>query len=864
MYKRGFVMGLCVVLLASLVFALNVGKKSNIEQNYGTGENLAGQVNISLSNDLASGKFKAIFEKTGYSEEKFSNLTIKEIFDLQDVNYVCKPDARKCYDEYSLSNKESEKSIDISAGDEKIVAFKFSGRGTVFESMAFSIDVNNSESCNNPLQIDLLDDGIIDWQATKMTDKFTCAEETGCFDTSASTDRADIGTAPYCEKVTLPASSKFKLGAWVKKGSNPTWDDVGVGLLTMALYSIDGSELDSCELDEPSTSGGLIDCIIDDYENTEEQDFFVCIYASQNTNYEIKYEDEEPICGISAYPSSNNVYEHDFYIYASTPKYDKIGAIDESSFDDIDNKIEDYISDVYNNNCTSGCKIPMRFIAGSDTTINISNIDLAYSDTLRRHEESVWDAQKEPLRLDTNYSIVRLDAIGISTPQISGNYDMRLYLNDNLINRTRINVTRFMPIVGVYPSLATLKTETTFQVVLKQAYNVSSYFWNFGDGTILTTTENRASHAYNGSGTYTMKVSVVISGKNYSGEFSINVMSARDSANATLARYQNNLNFFERQIGNLSSWAQTAIKEQIGFSDMNSKILSLKQRYLAASSETQFLAILNNLSEMRVPSSINIISQPELPYYLDYNLIDIAKLSRLGAGATADKQKISSWLNNNFDLKIEFKILNLVYDDGEENLGSLVKLKLAPKVSQTGKLYVVIDGASSFKDTGWQNMNDSFGAIFSDVSAKEIEFLNYDAASLQDIRVHIAPEFSKLAIEVICNANGVCEKGLGENKRTCPQDCGSIWTNALLTVLIIIVLGVGAWLGIVWWYRMNYEKRLFKEKSELFNIMNFRKAGKEQGLERKQIIEELKKQGWNTEQIGYGFMQVEESIFARL
>ena len=102
--------------------------------------------------------------------------------------------------------------------DENITAFVLYGRIQDVTSLSFDVVVNNEFSCTNPLEIDILSDGVIEWKSDVYSNNFTCTygQGFGCFDSSESLSEVYIGKTPYCGKITLLPRGRFKLGAWVR------------------------------------------------------------------------------------------------------------------------------------------------------------------------------------------------------------------------------------------------------------------------------------------------------------------------------------------------------------------------------------------------------------------------------------------------------------------------------------------------------------------------------------------------------------------------------------------------------------------------------------------------------------------------
>jgi len=859
MFKRGLILGLVLLLAVSLVFGISAGK-SHINTDYNTGEFLSGGINVSFNNDLASGRLDAVFSRDdGYSKESFSKQTLKQVLDQNAIAYTCNPS--NCFDDYSMFDASSDKSIVINNG-EKIIGFKMTGNNVQFQGLSFSIDASNPPNCRSPLQIDLFDDGIIDWQATKMTEDYSCYTGTGCFSSTAASEDAVITTEPYCELISLPASQKYSLEAWVKKGSDE-WSD---GMLQMYLYSSDGSELGSCDLPEPSINGGIVSCAVElDYQNTERQEYYVCVSSAEDvTGYKTKTESSGKICGIATYPSYGIEATNDFYISAKTPTFDNIGTLTEEDFEDINGQVGTYLDMLYAGNCSAGCKIPVRFISNSSANVRVYDSNLLYRTTVTKSEDKIYSADKIPLKLTTaKKSMIDLGAFGVKVPGSAGDYSMDLYFGSELVDQADISVESFNPLFGVYPTIAVLKIPTNFIAVLRDK-NVSAlmYTWDFGDGSSLETFENKASHSYNSSGTYRVSVKMTTLKGNASAESDVGVASARDSVSIAINRYEDRLAKLESQIKILPSWVQPGVQNNLGLTTLPSKIASAKQGYQRASSDEQYVAILNDLAGIRVPSSLEIYRPTSVQYFVDYNLIDADKLSVLGAGTSANAANIGAWMNTNVDLSLEYRKITAVYDEGREAFGVLATLTITPK-QEGNKTFLVIEGDSSFKEQA-TNMNGSFGIAYDTLSQRSVEFLNYGAESFSDVIIYMSPEFSVLggAVSVECNIDGVCSEG--ETAENCPEDCRSIWSRAIMIVVLIILLGAGAAFGLLWWYKRNYENRLFKERTDLFNIMNFIRAAKAQNILRKEIYSKLKGQGWSSEQISYGFMQVEGSFYAKL
>ena len=59
------------------------------------------------------------------------------------------------------------------------------------------------------------------------------------------------------------------------------------------------------------------------------------------------------------------------------------------------------------------------------------------------------------------------------------------------------------------------------------------------------------------------------------------------------------------------------------------------------------------------------------------------------------------------------------------------------------------------------------------------------------------------------------------------------------------------------WYKKKYESHLFKDKNDLYNIINFIYNSRMSGLSDKQIKVKLEDSGWAGEQVSFAFKKID-------
>jgi hypothetical protein len=85
----------------------------------------------------------------------------------------------------------------------------------------------------------------------------------------------------------------------------------------------------------------------------------------------------------------------------------------------------------------------------------------------------------------------------------------------------------------------------------------------------------------------------------------------------------------------------------------------------------------------------------------------------------------------------------------------------------------------------------------------------------------------------------------------------SKWILFGVILSIILLVGVILYFVIQSWYRRKYEMFLFKNRNNLYNIMNYIQTSKKKGIKDEEIKKNLKKSNWTGEQINYALRKYE-------
>jgi len=420
-------------------------------------------------------------------------------------------------------------------------------------------------------------------------------------------------------------------------------------------------------------------------------------------------------------------------------------------------------------------------------------------------------------------------------------------------------------IKDITPHNAPASIEYPFSILIENASEDLTYIWDFGDNSSKVTGGKTMKHKYSKTGIYNLKVVVKGDFGNLTKTVEINVSVPKEQINYTINEYNSRLNNIENKINKLPEWIKKEILKEIDLNSLRNQIKIKESEYESALLDEDYLRVMNSLMQLDIPilleTSQKINPSPIIP---NPSQINLPALEYFGAGSTEIKRSeedytnaITVWLNENLNIKINSETYTLYYASRAEDLYSYVNIILSPKTNLE-RIYFLINGApNQIKVNGkTENYDDAVGVVFDSlIEDKNIEFLYPGKIDIENLPFYISPEFTELKLEPIpevCNYNSRCEKELGENYKNCRNDCKPI----LKTIIYILFLILGAlivYIVLQEWYKRHYENYLFKDKNQLFNLINFMSISTNQGISKSEIFKKLKKHKWKREQINYAW-----------
>ncbi len=847
--KKHFLFLVVLVLISALTSASFSLNNLSVITSYGPGETIRGWVNISLQDEVSTSVLSAF-------DSQISIIDFLENNSLSSgTDFSCFP--ADCKTNYKESNKELNKTYTLSAGDRKSLGLKIVGEISSIDSFSLNIQSTAQESRYPQLVVDILDDNEIEWQAHNFSGNYGDAIY-NCYNREQATQIAEITQTEYCQKIEIPPASRIKAGAEIVAIPGKS----GSVKFRIRMYNEESGDFGTCTAS--ATSTGNISCEIKNIVE-KKQNFFVCISTERyedDNKYGMYYEQNAP-CGFS---DNEEGYNYDFPIFVYQGRYAPMGRVLLNQ-NEVDNyrgagminlaeEIGDYIEERYENNCNSGCIIPIKIIAGEQQTLNISDGQLGYTAGISTTERYFYDISEEPSKVNMGFKILNLEKSDIKVPNTYGQKTMSLKLGGVEITSRDIAVLKLATIDMVYPLEASAVIPVKFYVYATG--NITEYKWNFGDGTAdITTKENFTSHTYSTTGSYKLRISAINPQGEATRDFDILVKSPKDEINKTLVEKRESLNTITAEINAIAGWYRPEIEKEINVSNLKAELDAIQKRY---ETSNDYVEIMTALLKINIPSGLESVNFKGDFLPLPEN-IDPSYLTDDETDSGEYSDTIVLWMAENLDLEVETNIIYLKDQGVNEPLFTAVTLYITPQGDFEEAFLVIEGGGIKFKED--YNQEELDGAAKIDLSGIEeqkiISFILPGKVEAIDLPVYVSPRISNLPNNSgpgPCDNDGKCEKDSEENKKNCPNDCHGInWPRILVFVIFIFCVFV-VYIILQEWYKRYYEEHLFKDKNDLYNLMSFIFNALRQGKDKGEAYKTLKQYGWKNEQIVYVYRKL--------
>ncbi|MBM3247658.1 PKD domain-containing protein [Candidatus Pacearchaeota archaeon] len=850
-FSKIFAVFLLLVFSSSFIFGasnFNLGNPSfNLSKVFQPGENLKGTINISFSEQTESSNFYVkegsfLFGKFNLSQLLSANGNIL----IPGVTYTCEPSS--CKDGYSqLGSAVESKKFVLGAGTNNIIGLKLMGSNVpLIESISMSLYSDAPESCTNQLAIDLFDDGVIDWaNPTFNLESFCSSPDYGCYVPSTGTSTISQGKQ-YCGSFQINPSGGIYVGADLQ-GSGPA-----------TFNFIMGEEFgNQCEISV--TNSSKVGCVINK-ATSEVENITLCLTQITGSPYKIYYEDNSP-CGYVDYPENS----HDFSLFTKGLRYVKLGNF-RVNFSEID---DSYLLENYDYNCTKGCYIPIKFISGFNQEITINSINLSYESSgisVASSPAEIYNLALVKPKFTLPFTKLYLDNLGIKAPSAAGFHNISLYFGESKIGDSSIEVLSLPTIKYLYPRTVPAGYEINFNLVAEaNSGNNTKYTWYFGDNSTKETSEPKVKHSYASLGTRDLLVQVSNNLGSVNKSFLINIESPQKYLNTTFSYYKTKNSELKNKISDFPVLVKNYLDKKFNISSNEERLVILQNQFNNAGNDSSnYIEIVFELSQINFPDVINFSQTSDGIFIpkkdnIDRNLMNSLTKSNYSGNLEAIQNAVYSWAVTLFSVSGNSKTYFASYDDSSMTLLTYFNFKFTPLDSINRAYFIISNPGAVLSWANTEDISSGKGFVLDGLESgmqKTLEFIiPGDKIGLLDAPIFYFPSSSELILvdEVVqCNYNSKCDKSSGENSENCKSDCKPwgrifLWWGILLIVMLILYILAQEW------YKRYYEAYLFKNKDDLYNLINFMDNAEKQGLGKEAMYSKLVGKEWDKEQLDFAY-----------
>ncbi|MFH1425729.1 MAG: PKD domain-containing protein [archaeon] len=837
-----------VLLLVVIIYMLGLGSASfeiennfsRIDGNYLGGELIRGEVKMSFdwqNNELFSSNFEG-------------GVSLLDLLNNMEYNnsaekFLCDP--VNCERGYEvLEGDDGAERLDMNL--KGVYGFRIVGKDVEITHLEFSIESDAGGSCTNQVYADIFVDGVNDIYNTNSGG--VCGSvpaNYGCFDGNAETQDAVIEVTPnyYCEAVNFTAAPGYELGAIVQGSGNE---------IEFRLYDINGVHmLKSCEA---VPSENVVKCNVD-YSSDEKFDGYVCISKkNEGGDYKIKRENKGSVCGGAGRPGVNLNLNNDFQIYGRPLMYDYVGVIEahttynKLNAETLVDKANEYVGNVYAGDCHPECVVPFKILGNPGQSVSVEDIYFGYKDEgVSVMDRKIFRLAESPLKINSSYLVLDVEKMGFKAPEVNGKKIFKMSFDGEEILSKEINV-HFGFDFDVNPGFALLGRSVTFNAATSK--NVTSSEWDFGDGSsVVYSGDKSAQHTYRNESSYVIKVTLkTANGQNSTKKFVVVSGDAETSANITINDYKKRIENIKKSVGGLAGWVKTIVEEEINLGGIESSLNRIKSEFESSSKNEEYISIINELLDLEVPISIYAGEKGSLPALVGFEEMNVEHIKEISGGSSSDSEEIKNailwWIEENCDPIVSFDKIVLKNDFGEENLMGVYDIEINKKSDDFGTAYLIINYPVEnlkFKSSYEVSSLGGGSAVKINEDVEEVEFaILGEDLNIEKMGIYVSPVLSELGLI----------GDIGEREK---QEFN--WTRFAIWMLILLAVVFAVYIFLQSWYKRNYERSLFRNPNDLYNIINFIYNSRRVELKDGEIRKKLSEKKWSGEQITYAFKKID-------
>ena len=510
--------------------------------------------------------------------------------------------------------------------------------------------------------------------------------------------------------------------------------------------------------------------------------------------------------------------------------------------------VEDYIYENYPEaetgiKCSPECIIPIEL--NGIGTIELSNVQIAYNDAGLTTDNKIYELESKESEINSGYLNLELERAGFTIQKGADRFI--LYLDGTEVFEEDISIEAGFDF-EISPKFILIGRSTEFTATSNK--NITYTKWEFGDGEVIENVGRKARHLYLESGEYELLVEAKLGNLTSKKIFAIKVGNAKDSANLTIKDYKIRIGNLSSQINSYPQWQKTEIEKAINVAELNASLAMLESDFKKAENDTEYEDVVSELIELDVPYSILKSESGKLPLEIGFENIDVSIIEGISNKDIDDEElqlSIIDWMDRNYDSSVDYEVVTALGEQESTDIFTKFKISLNAKTeTASGELIINYpkDEIVFVEQSGARGVE---GATAIQISgSKTIEFLVRERIAVEELGAYVSPDISAFSID----EREICEGS------DCPQP-EFPWSIFWIIIGILFIVMLITYIILQEWYKRNYERHLFRNGDDLYNMINFIYNGRHSGLPDGQIRGKLRESGWGGEQINYAFRKID-------
>jgi PKD repeat protein len=853
MKKRGIFLAIFLIIFSvSFVAGSYKYYGEDIITSYSGGENVRGSIIISLNNENANSAVTSsyagsislidLIKANGYTSEDY---------DCSSVN---------CGKNYKANGDTNQLDINLD-NNKKLIGIYFEGREVYVRNADFSISSNAGLACSKQISIDVGDEDKILLQNTLYNKEAICSDSKnwGCFDNSlnsGSYSKLLITQEGVCERINLREAPAYEFGAFIENTTNGVKGD-----LKIELFNNETTFIGECNLPQLDSNIGEKNCIVEK-PILENEDYYACIsLKGGSAKYQIRAESSGQVCGTGDI-LGNKEGDFDYEIFAKPLPYDFIknlslaSAFKKTTGDNFEDYLDDYISQNYERNCSSGCVVPIAF-QGVSQHLDFSNISIEYDASPGNvvTKNILKEITQSDSKISSGNLTLELAYAKFKTPNKTNNNksDFNLFIGGKSVFGSPIKIDLVPGFdFNVNPKFAFIGIQTRFSAVTND--NITSSVWKFGNGEQKNGIGKRIDYTYTSQGNYTIDVSLTNS-KGFTARktFDVVVGNASESAKILLNSSKVKLNKIKTFSNSQPIWIQNYISKRLNITEAEKQIGFLESSLNSSKNESEYTEIVLDLVGLNLPESFKVPKKGILPFSLGFSRIDVSYIENISNYKVSEdkrellKENIIFLNDKNYASQISFEDVSIISGLNEESIYTKIKITPARKgTASVNKDYLIIDYpieqitfSKDYKAGSIQG--DYKSGTYIALSGEDIEFILTGKVNFIDLGAYISPIVSEV---------GDYEEPIFISKKY-----PTLWVSFWLILVVIFTLVI--YIVLQEWYKKYYQSYLFKNGDDLYNLINFIYNSRNSKLSDDIIRKKLSVNKWSGEQIDYAIKKLD-------